>query len=169
MRLFLMLELKIITQFLFLATVILLITAMTQNYVNAEETEIANLSNSNLSWGRTYFFDEPRYKDNNVKELLDEAIVKKLKTFGIKLEEGNIESKYLLNYTILLEEEVGDSGIEKGKFLISIRERKTNSPVWRNQIEGLANLDNTEERKKRAEAIVDEAFETFPLEYRYTQ
>jgi len=147
----------------------LLIIWTTPNQLFAEEAEIENLSNSNLSWGRTYFFDAPRYKDNNVKELLDEAIVKKLKSYGIQITEGNIESKYLLNYTILLGEKVGKSGFEEGKFLISIRDRKTNSPVWRNQIEGLANLDNTEERKQRAESIVDKAFETFPLEFSYSQ
>ena len=166
MRLMRSLKLRYITQFLYFASATLLITTMMHNHVNAEETELANLSNSNLAWGRTYFFDAPRYKDNNVKELLDEAIMNKLKSYGIQISEGDIESKYLLNYTILLGGEVGKSGFEEGKFLISIRDRKTNSPIWRNQIEGLANLDNNEERKQRIESLVDEIFEPFPLELR---
>lgn len=141
----------------------------TPNYIIAEEPEIVDLSGNNLAWGRTYFFDAPRYKDNNVKELLDEAIVKKLKTFGILIENGNLESEYLFNYTILLGEEVGKSGFEEGKILFSIRNRKTNSPIWRSEIKGLAELESNENRKQRVNTYLDEAFKSFPQEYRYIQ
>lgn len=135
----------------------------------SEEIEAIDLSSSNLAWGRTYFFDAPRYKDNNVKELLDNAIVNKLKTFGILIEEGSLESDYLFNYTILLGEEVGKSGFEKGKILFSIRDRKTNTPVWRSEIKGLAELNSDENRKQRVESYLDQAFEDFPQKYKYIQ
>ncbi len=145
----------------------IIFTASTQ--LIAGETDAVNLSGSNLAWGRTYFFDAPRYKDNNVQKLLDEAIAKKLKSFGILIEKGNPESEYLFNYTILLGEKVGKSGFEKGKILFSIRDRKTNSPVWRSEIKGLAELENSENRKQRTEAYLDQAFESFPQEYKHIQ
>ena len=159
------------------------ICVLTQNQLRAEETELSTLKESGISWGRKYFFDAPRFKDKNVSDLIDNAIYEKLMTHGIQLTKGDTNSKYVLNYTILLgdtasEREIEDlykeepelkeltedtSNFEQGKFLITIRDRKTNKLTWRNSVEGLANLNMSKEiRLKRVLTIVDEAFSTFP-------
>ncbi len=161
-----------------------------QNFVYSEETQLSEIKQTGVSWGRKYFFDAPRFKDDNIQELLDVAIEEKLKTFGIKLTEGNSSSNYVLNYTLVLEESAsqqeieelyiqepelkdssdGEVNFEQGKFLISIRDRDSRMAIWRNNVEGIASLDMPDEiRQKRVKTIIDKAFLTFPNEYKYSQ
>lgn len=149
----------------------------------AEETQLSEVKQVGLSWGRKYFFDAPRFKDDNVQELLDAAIEEKLNTYGINLTKGNSNSKYVLNYTIVLEESAtqseiddlyehepelkdssdGDINFEHGKFIISIRDRETRGAIWKNNIEGIANLDLSKDvRKQRIHNLVEQTFENFP-------
>ncbi len=171
-------------------TVLFFLSLSHQNFVYSEETQLSEITQTGVSWGRKYFFDAPRFKDDNIQELLDVAIEEKLKTFGIKLTEGNSRSNYVLNYTLVLEESAsqqeieelyiqepelkdssdGEINFEQGKFLISIRDRDSRMAIWRNNVEGLASLDMPDEiRQKRVKTIIDKAFMTFPNEYKYSQ
>ena len=171
-------------------TVLFFLSFSHQNFVYSEETQLSEITQTGVSWGRKYFFDAPRFKDDNIQELLDVAIEEKLKTFGIKLTEGNSRSNYVLNYTLVLEESAsqqeieelyiqepelkdssdGEINFEQGKFLISIRDRDSRMAIWRNNVEGLASLDMPDEiRQKRVKTIIDKAFMTFPNEYKYSQ
>jgi len=177
---------------IFLAVVCFFVSLIAQNHLNAEETETETekIDLSTISWGRKYFFDAPRFKDDNIQELLDAAIEEKFKTYGIKITEGNSSSKYVLNYTLVLEESVsqeeieelyiqepelkdssdGEINIEQGEFLISIRDRDTRAAIWKNNVEGLASLEMPDEiRQKRVKTIIDQAFMTFPNQYKYAQ
>jgi len=179
------LELPPFARIILFIVITILISILAHNRLYAEETQIKNINISDLSWGRKYFFDAPRYKDSTVQEQLDEAISQKLKTYGIDLSEGNTNSKYVLNYTILLgntasksdiedlyaeETELGEdsdspSNFEHGKLLISIRDRDTYKPIWKNSVEGLTNLDMPNEiRQQRIMNVVNQAFENFPME-----
>lgn len=150
---------------------------------NAEEPQLNEIKQAGLSWGRKYFFDAPRFKDKNIQELLDDAIEEKLNTYGIKIIGGNSNNNYVLNYTIVLEESAtqseiddlyehdpelkdlsdGDSNYEHGRFIISIRNRDTREAIWGNNIEGIANLDLTEDvRLQRIKNLVEQTFENFP-------
>ncbi len=187
---------SLLIRVILLAVAFIFVSLIAQNYLHAEETEteteteIEKIDLSTISWGRKYFFDAPRFKEHNVQELLDTAISEKLKTYGIKISEGNSSSKYVLNYTLVLEEsatqlqiedlyehepEFKDSedeelNFEHGKFLISIRDRDTRAAIWRNDVEGLASLEMPDEiRQKRVKTIIDQAFMTFPNEYKYSQ
>ena len=172
-------------QIILTIVITILISILAQNHLYAEETEIKNISSSSLTWGRKYFFDAPRYRDSTVQKQLDEAISQKLKTYGINLSEGNTNSKYVLNYTILLgntasksdiedlyaekpelrEDSDSPSNIEHGKLLISIRDRDTYKPIWKNSIKGLAHLDMSKEKRQQLIInIVNQAFENFPIE-----
>ena len=185
MHTILSIKFSLFTRISYLAVISIFICIYAQNHLYAEETEISNLFGSTISWGSKYFFDAPRFKDNNVKELLDVAISEKLKTFGIQLAKGDTNSKYILNYTVLLGDTATQSDIkdlyaqepelkeiseessnyEQGKLLISIRDRDTHKPIWKNSVEGLANLEIPEEiRQQRVITIVDQAFSTFPSE-----
>ncbi len=157
-----------------------------QKVVHSEETELSNIKQAGVSWGRKYFFDAPRFRDSTVQKQLDDAISQKLKTYGINLSEGNANSKYVLNYTILLGDTASQSDIEdlhaeepelkkneeqatdveQGKLLISIRDRETYKPIWKNIVEDLAILEMTDDeiRQQRVKKIVDQAFETFLIE-----
>ena len=152
------------------------------NLSYAEETQLSEIKQAGISWGRKYFFDAPRFKDNDVQELIDRAIIEKLISFGIQITEGS-NKKYVLNYTLVLEDyatqlEIEDlyeqepelkdssneaSNFEHGKFIISIRDYDTRAAVWKNNVEGIAGLDMADDvRQKRVKAIVDEVFSTFP-------
>ena len=106
-----------------------------------------------------------------------------LNSYGIQVSEEISGIQYVLNYTVILEGNASQTEIEElyiqepelksssndtlnfeqGKFLISIRDRDTRKAIWKNSIEGLANLDMPEEiRQKRVIAIVEQAFSTFP-------
>ncbi|MBT8113706.1 MAG: hypothetical protein KJO47_08515 [Gammaproteobacteria bacterium] len=183
---------SLLTRIILLVVVSIFLNLIAQKHLNAEETEkeIEKIDLSTISWGRKYFFDAPRFKDDNIREQLDAAIEEKFKTYGIKLTEGNSSSKYVLNYTLVLEESAsqqeieelyiqepeltdssdGEINIEQGEFLISIRNRDTRMAIWRNNIEGLAILEVPDEiRQKRVKTIIDQAFMTFPKEYKYSQ
>ena len=162
-----------------------------QKVVHSEETRLSEIKQAGVSWGRKYFFDAPRYKDSTVQDQLDEAISEKLKTYGIDLDQGNANTRYVLNYTILLgdtasksdiedlyaeepelkESEDQATNIEEGKLLISIRDRETYKPIWKNEVEGLAILEMTDDkiRQQRVKTIVDQAFATFPVEPKTSQ
>lgn len=161
------------------------------NLSYAEETQLSEIKQAGISWGRKYFFDAPRYKDSTVQEQLDEAISEKLKNYGIDLNQSNANTKYVLNYTILLGETASKSdiedlyteepelmeseekatNIEEGKLLISIRDRETYKPIWKNEVEGLAILEMTDDeiRQQRLKTIVDQAFATFPVDPKTSQ
>lgn len=183
---------SLLTRVILLAIACIFVSLIAQKHLNAEETEkeIEKIDLTTISWGRKYFFDAPRFKEHNVQELLDSAIEEKFKTYGIKLTEGNSGSKYVLNYTILLgdtasqskiedlyieEPELKDSAdeelnFEQGKFLISIRDRDTRAAIWGNDVEGLVSLEMPDEiRQNRVKTIIDQAFMTFPNEYKYFQ
>ena len=149
---------------------------------NAEETQLNEIEQAGLSWGRKYFFDAPRFKNHNVQELLDSAISEKLKTYGIQITQGNT-NKYVLNYTLVLEESASEleiedlyehepelkaspdkaSHFEHGKFIISIRDRATREAIWRNNFEGIAGLDMSEDvRQIRIHNFIDQVFDNFP-------
>ena len=166
-----------------LASATVLITLPTQNILYAGENVIQDIKSSSLSWGRKYFFDSPRFNDRNVKMELDIAILEKLETYGIKLNDVNNNYKYVLNYTILLGESASEAEIddlyeqipdlkvhpkesanyEQGKLLISIRDRNTRHAIWKSNVEGLANLKMSNEiRQQRIKLIIDDAFATFP-------
>ena len=155
----------------------------------SNEINIINTIGTSVSWGRKYFFDAPRFKDSDVQELLNVAIEEKLKTYGIQIIEGGAEIKFVLNYTLLLGETATKADIEelyeqfpelkedsealekieRGKLLISIRDRDTNKPIWKNSVEGFANLDMPKEvRQKRVNSAVDQVFESFPAELQST-
>ena len=184
MRLALSIKLQPSAQITLLTVITILINLLALNHLYAEETEIRNISGSTLSWGRKYFFDAPSFRNSNVQELLDEAISRKLKSYDIQLAEGNTNSKYVLAYTVLLGDTASQADIkdlyaqepelkeiseessnyEQGKLLISIRDRETHKPIWKNSVEGFANLDMANElREQRVRAIVDQAFATFPV------
>ena len=164
-------------------SVAIIISLFSQNNLHAEESIISDISKSGLSWGRKYFFDSPRFKDNNVQEQLDKEIIEKLNSYGIYLEKAINSSKYLLNYTILLGDTASQTEIEdlyiedpelenipkdsakfeRGKLLISIRVRDSHKAIWRSSVEGLTNLDMPEEiRAQRIRAFINAAFATFP-------
>ncbi len=169
-----------------LTAITLFVSAFVPAPLFAEETELSNIKTAGVSWGRKYFFDAPRFRDSTVQKQLDEAISQKLKTYGINLSEGNANSKYVLNYTILLgdtasqsdieelyaeepelkENEEQATDVEQGKLLISIRDRKTYKPIWKNTVEDLAILEMTDDeiRQQRVKTLVDQAFATFPVE-----
>ena len=159
------------------------------NLIYAEETQLNDVNKEGLSWGRKYFFDAPRFKDDNIQELLDAAIEDKLNSYGIEITEGN-SSKYVLAYTIVLEESAteleikdlyehepelkdssnGDINFEHGKFIISIRDRETFDAIWRNNLERIAGLDISDKvRQKRVKTFVDQVFMTFPDELKNSQ
>ncbi|MEJ2114802.1 MAG: DUF4136 domain-containing protein [Gammaproteobacteria bacterium] len=173
------------TQALLIIFAAIVISLFSHSNLQAEESVLSNISNSGLSWGRKYFFDLPRFKDKNVQEQLDKEITEKLDSYGINLDSTNNSSSYLLNYTILLGDTASQNKIEElyteeteleniskdtakfeqGKLLISIRDRDSHKAIWQNSVEGLANLDMSDEnRKQRIKFIVDEAFKTFPSE-----
>ena len=154
------------------------------NLSYAEETQLSEIKQAGVSWGRKYFFDAPRFKEDNIQELLDAAIEDKLNTYGIKIG-GNSSGNYVLNYTIVLEESAtqseiedlyehepelkdssdGDTNFEHGKFIISIRDRNTRDAVWRNNVEGMATLDLSENvRQQRIHNLVEQTFENFPVD-----
>lgn len=159
-------------------------------FVYSEETkvstiQVSTIKEAGLSWGRKYFFDAPRFKDHNIQEQLNASIEEKLNSYGIQISEGNSSSKYVLNYTIVLEEsasqleiedlyehepELKDSSddalnFEHGRFIISIRDRNTRKAVWKNNAEGLAVLEmDSQLREQRTNALVDEVFANFPTQ-----
>ncbi len=159
-------------------------------FVYSEETkvstiQVSTIKEAGLSWGRKYFFDAPRFKDHNIQEQLNASIEEKLNSYGIQISEGNSSSKYVLNYTIVLEEsasqleiedlyehepELKDSSddalnFEHGRFIISIRDRNTRKAVWKNNAEGLAVLEmDSQLRERRINALVDEVFANFPTQ-----
>ena len=160
------------------------------NLSYAEETQLSELKQTGVSWGRKYFFDAPRFKDDNIQELLDAAIENKLNTYEINIIEGNPSSKYVLTYTLVLEESASELEIkdlydhepelegssdeelnfENGKFVISIRDRNTRKAIWRNNFEGIAGLDmSADVRQKRIHNFIDQVFENFPSNSNNTQ
>ena len=183
---------SLFTRVLYFAAIFIFLSLYAHNPLNAEEAEIEieKIDLSTISWGRKYFFDAPRFKEHNVQDLLDSAILETLNSYGIQVSEEISGIQYVLNYTVILEGNASQTEIEElyiqepelksssndtlnfeqGKFLISIRDRDTRKAIWKNSIEGLANLDMPEEiRQKRVIAIVEQAFSTFPNEYKYSQ
>lgn len=175
---------SLLARVIFFMTVCVFVSLIIQTHLNAEEKEAEKEAEkvvlSSISWGRKYFFDAPRFKENNVQELLDSAIEEKLKTYGIQVSEGG-NMKYELNYTLILEEEASQSEIEEllnqepelrasdedliveqGKFIISIRDRHSRIAIWKNSIEGLANLERSDDaRQKRIDDFIEKVFMTF--------
>ena len=167
------------------ALLAMLSCASHQDVIQKEEKKISlsEIKQSGVSWGSRYFFDEPRFKDDKIKEQFDKALTQKLNTYGIKLDE-NTNHPLIISYTILLEEAASASEIknelkkepelqeqkdkasyaEHGKVTISIRDAKTYKPVWRNTAEGLAIFKmESELRQQRINELINEAFSTFPL------
>lgn len=169
---------------IWLVTVCIFVSLITQTHLNAKETETEaeKVVLSTISWGRKYFFDAPRFKEDNVQELLDSAIEEKLKTYGIQVLEGNNNNKYELNYTLILEEEASQLeieellnqepelkassdealNVEQGKFIISILDRDSRMAIWKNSVEGIASLEMSEDaRQKRIHNLIEQVFMTF--------
>ena len=112
--------------------------------------------------------------------MIDSAIVEKFKTYGIQVLEGS-NSKYELNYTLILEEEASqleieellnqepelraseeDLIVEQGKFIISIRDRHSRMAIWKNSVEGIASLEMADDaRQKRIDNLIEQVFMTF--------
>ena len=183
---------SLLARVILLVIVCISVSLITQNHLNAEETATATekIELSTISWGRKYFFDAPRFKEDNVQELLDSAIQEKLKTYGIQILEGNNKNKYVLNYTLVLEEDAStleveellnqepeiktdsDEGliVEKGIFTISIRDRDSRMAIWKNNLEGVASLEMSDDvRQKRIHEMIEQVFMTFPSQFNYSQ
>lgn len=183
---------SLLARVILLVIVCISVSLITQNHLNAEETATATekIELSTISWGRKYFFDAPRFKEDNVQELLDSAIQEKLKTYGIQILEGNNKNKYVLNYTLVLEEDAStleveellnqepeiktDSDealiVEKGIFTISIRDRDSRMAIWKNNLEGVASLEMSDDvRQKRIHEMIEQVFMTFPSQFNYSQ
>ena len=167
------------------ALLAMLSCASHQDVIQKEEKKISlsEIKQSGVSWGSRYFFDEPRFKDDKIKEQFDKALTQKLNTYGIKLDE-NTNHPLIISYTILLEETASVSEIkrelekepelqeqkdeateaERGKVIISLRDAKTYKSVWKNSVEGLAIFKmDSKLRQQRINELVDEAFSTFPI------
>lgn len=138
---------------------------------------------SRISWGEKTFFDAPRFNDKNIEEKLDLALLDGLNAKGLKFTNHPDNSEYLLSYTLVLGEIIGEqesleiktadpdlvnakdiSTLEYGKLLLVFRVRETGELVWQNGVSDFASIDMPNDiRQQRLLKIVEILLDELPV------
>jgi len=131
------------------------------------------------------FYKDERLEKSQVKELIEEEIVKNISNKEMAFVESVNGASYAVAYTAALESSLDDTqiiqrygllpgntqiptddaNIEKGSLIIYVFNMRTDSVIWRSAAQVGVHFDmSDEQRKERVERIVAEMFQTFPVE-----
>ena len=131
------------------------------------------------------FYDDPRFKGNEIQRSIADSIVATLTLYGFPFTSDAAEADFLVAYTAALSTALDDDEIlrryglvpggispsasvgdnfEKGTLLIHLVKNGTRSPVWRAAVEARVTLDLDErERRRRIDVLVGRIFALLPV------
>ena len=156
--------------------------------VNDEESATSKPAKlgTTFTWSPTgiIFYDAPRFRDSDVKAMLERGIIDELTNKGYLFSETADKVDFYLSYTLILEEKLSDDEISKittqypqikpseintnnfeyGSFLISAATAAERVKLWENSIDQITNLKMSDsERKVRITEGAIKVLESFPV------
>jgi hypothetical protein len=138
-----------------------------------------------FSWSPTgvVFYDAPRFKDSDIRSMLENAIIDELKNKGYIFSEAGNMVDFYISYVVILEDKLSDDEIAKitmeypeinpseintknfeyGGFIISASTVAERVKLWENSTNSIVNLKMSDsERKDRLKEGAIRVLESFP-------
>jgi uncharacterized protein DUF4136 len=131
----------------------------------------------------TFFYDAVRFKDSDIKSMLEDSIIKELTGKGYSFKSPDDSVDFYISYLVILEEKLTDSEMtnaireypelneddikniefEHGTVIISATKASNNEKFWKNASKHVVNLNMSDElRQQRLQDGARKIMETFP-------
>lgn len=158
--------------------------------INAEQQDtqpdtLQMAPGKSFSWSPSghYFYDAPRFNDENIKELLESLMIAELENKGFVYQETDEGADFYLSYVAVLEEKLPASEVEKllasdpelnqigvnkmkfeyGSLIVTAVQASDSKRFWKNAWHDVAYLESPKDlRAKRVKELITDLLSTFP-------
>jgi Domain of unknown function (DUF4136) len=151
-----------------------------------QETTASDKFGSSFSWlpSGTFFYDAARFRDSDIKSLLENSIINELEAKGYRYLPAENKIDFYVSYIVILEEKLDDSEIanlmnkypeinladtmnsnfEHGTFIISAVKAPDRGKLWKNTLNEFVYLQMPKEiRQQRLQEGIKQILESFPV------
>ena len=151
-----------------------------------QESAIYGKPGTTYSWmpSGTFFYDAARFRDSDIKSLLENSIISEIKTKGYTFAASDTKADFYISYIVILEEKLSDSEItnilkdypdinqadtknnnfEHGTFIISASAKSDRKKIWSNSLNEFVYLNMPQDiRQQRLQEGTKNILESFPI------
>ncbi len=152
---------------------------------DAQPTTMQTVPGKSFSWSPSgkFFYDAPRFEDENIKELLELLMIAELEKKGFIYQKSDEGADFYLSYVAVLEEKLPASEVEKilasdpelnqpgvnrnrfeyGSLVVSALNASDAKRFWKNSWHDVTYLEMPKDlREERVKELVNFLMSTFP-------